>query len=249
MINVYDLDGKVIQTIELPEIFNMSVRLDIIRKVIKAYQSNRRQPYGVSKTAGKRHVAYYWGKGLGISRIPRLATGRGSFVPIAVGGYRAHPPKVEKNWTLKINKKEKKRAFWSALSALKDTDLIKSRGHIIDENFTYPLIVIDDIENISKTTQILNIFSKLGLMNDLDRAKKGKHIRAGKGKLRGRKYKIPKSVLIVANHTKNLKKSCGNLVGVDVVNIRKLNVENLAPGCMPGRATLFTKSALDYLKK
>jgi large subunit ribosomal protein L4e len=39
-----------------------------------------------------------------------------------------------------------------------------------------------------------------------------------------------------------------NLPGVDVVLVKDLNVELLAPGAKPGRLTVFTKSAIEYLE-
>ena len=44
--------------------------------------------------------------------------------PGNVGGRRAHPPRPEKNWAKKVNKKERRRARNSALSATSEPDLI-----------------------------------------------------------------------------------------------------------------------------
>ena len=41
----------------------------------------------------------------------------GAFAPGTVGGRRAHPPKSEKIWSKKINKKENAKAIRSAISA------------------------------------------------------------------------------------------------------------------------------------
>jgi len=43
-------------------------------------------------------------------------------------------------------------------------------------------------------------------------------------------------------------KAAKNLAGVDVVLVKDLNVELLAPGCHPGRLTVWTKSAINYLE-
>jgi large subunit ribosomal protein L4e len=39
----------------------------------------------------------------------------------------------------------------------------------------------------------------------------------------------------------------GNLLGVDVVTVEKLNVELLAPGTVPGRLTVWSSSAFEKL--
>ncbi|HIH28857.1 MAG TPA: 50S ribosomal protein L4, partial [Thermoplasmata archaeon] len=68
----------------------------------------------------------------------------------------------------------------------------------------------------------------------------------GKGKMRGRRYRIPKSILIVSLK-EGLQKSSENLSGVDITKPQHLNIELLAPGGIAGRLTVFTKSALTKL--
>ena len=65
--------------------------------------------------------------------------------------------------------------------------------------------------------------------------------------MRGRKYKIPKSILIVSTK-ENIQKSSGNLTGVDVVKPDQINIEYLAHGGDAGRLTVFTKSALMQIR-
>lgn len=71
-VNVYSLKGKITKKIELPNSFNEEFRVDLIRKVVKAIQSNRRQRYGASPLAGKKHSTDTAGKGRGVSRVQRL---------------------------------------------------------------------------------------------------------------------------------------------------------------------------------
>jgi len=91
------------------------------------------------------------------------------------------------------------------------------------------------------------MLNKLGFEAELNRAADRK-IRAGKGKMRGRRYRTKKSVLLVVSDNCNLTQSAGNLRGVDVVNVRALNAEVLAPGADAGRATLFTDASIEVLK-
>ena len=65
--------------------------------------------------------------------------------------------------------------------------------------------------------------------------------------MRGRKYKVPKSLLIVAENKENIEKAASNLVGVDVVTADEINVEHLAPGGHAGRLTLYTLNAINKL--
>jgi len=241
MAKVYSIEGEVIQEVELPDCFNVEYRPDLIRKAVNVIRANRRQPYGVSKDAG-HYVAWSMGPGRGMSRIPRLASGRGAFAPGTVKGRRAHPPKPEKVWKRRMNKKEMMLARLSALSATINEEIVKSRGHKF--NVELPVIVEEKFEELKKTGEVLKALEKLGLVDDVMRAKEGKHIRAGKGKMRGRKYKVPKSLLIIAENKEKVKKAAGNLPGVDVISPEEINVEYLAPGGHAGRLTLYTLNAL-----
>jgi large subunit ribosomal protein L4e len=243
-VNVYGVDGTVKEKIDLPKVFETPYRPDIIKKSFEVVHSNQRHPYGSDPLAGTRHAVASVGKGRGMSRVPRLTQGQAAaLAPCVVGGRRAHPPKVERNWKEKMNKKENKLARNSALAATADKSIVAQRGHAFDEKITLPIVVDDAFETMKKTKEVIDVLEKIGVYNDVLRSANGKHIRAGRGKMRGRRYRMPKSLLIVS--TKEvLEKSSGNLSGVDVTHPHQLNIECLAPGGVAGRLTVFTKSAL-----
>jgi large subunit ribosomal protein L4e len=247
-VNLYSINGKAVKKVKLPRAFDEPLRLDLIRKTIHAYQANRRQPYGPNPMAGMRHAVSTWGKGRGTARVQRLSQGRtAAESPGNVGGRRAHPPVVEKNWSMKINRKEKLKARNSALGAAAVRDLVTERGHKFDKKLTVPLILENDFETLNETKKVIEVFEKLGIYDDVVRATNGKHIRAGRGKSRGRKYKIPRSVLIIVTDDSKIRLGAKNLLGVEVVTPDKLNVEHLAPGGDPGRLTIFTEKSIQQL--
>ncbi|HEC94608.1 MAG TPA: 50S ribosomal protein L4, partial [Thermoplasmatales archaeon] len=125
--------------------------------------------------------------------------------------------------------------------------LVRNRGHVFDGNITLPVIVDDSLKKITKTKDMVEFLKKIGVYDDIVRAKNGKHVRAGKGKLRGRRYRKPKSLLIVSDED-NVHRSARNLAGVDIVSPSQLNIEHLAPGGQAGRLTLITLSALKQLE-
>ena len=88
----------------------------------------------------------------------------------------------------------------------------------------------------------------LGLTAELERSSK-KNVRAGRGKMRGRKYQRAKGPLIVVSDKCDLLKSARNISGVDIVSVKSVNSELLAPGTVPGRLTLFTAASIDRLEK
>jgi len=243
-VNVYKIDGASTEKIDLPEIFETPYRPDIIRKSFNVLHSNKRQPYGSDPYAGTKQATASVGKGRGQSRVPRLTQGRrAALAPCVVGGRRAHPPKAVRNWKEKMNKKEKLLAKNSAIAATMDKEIVTKRGHVFDEKVTLPIIVDDKFDGIKKTKDMIKTLDKIGIYDDVLRATNGKHIRAGKGKMRGRKYKIPKSILVISKNDE-IQKSSSNLTGIDVVKPENINIEHLAPGGDAGRLTIITKSAL-----
>ncbi|HIH26869.1 MAG TPA: 50S ribosomal protein L4 [Methanoregulaceae archaeon] len=243
-VQVRTLDGAMGQDIELPPAFSEEYRPDLIRKAVVAHQSTRRQPHGTYPYAGINSSAVGWGSGRGVSHVPRIKTGsRAAKVPQAKGGREAHPPVVQKVLLIRINKKEKAKAFRSALAASASEDLVRARGHL----FTGPVPVVFEnaFEDINRTSEIISALTAAGLYQDIERSKRSRKVRAGRGKMRGRRYKQRKSLLIVTAD-KPLT-AARNLAGVDVVTLEQLNTELLAPGTLPGRLTIFTQGALQKL--
>lgn len=261
MANVYSTEGKVSGKTTLPRAFNTEYRPDLIQRAVVALQANRRQEYGTKEGAGMNSSADYFGSrrhtyritiNRAISRLPREKPGGGGLgrvrlVPQSVGGRAAHPPK-NKDWSKKINAKEYLLALKSAISASARKDLAEKRGHLIGNVAELPLIIEDAIEKTSKTKDALKTLTSMGLGDDLERTSERK-VRAGKGKMRGRRYRVKKSVLIVVNKDEGIRKAAGNIPGVDVSTLNELNVELLAPGAHPGRMTLWSKSAVENLDK
>ncbi|MEM0202477.1 MAG: 50S ribosomal protein L4 [Archaeoglobaceae archaeon] len=246
--NVLNLKGEVVEEIELPGIFNEDFRPDIIRKAVHAIQSHRRQPYGPNPLSGVNYAWENWGPGHGYARVPRWKLGlRAVVVPQAVGGREAHPPKVQKKWEEKINKKEMRKALKSAIAATANAELVKSRNHVFEGEL--PKVVVDEFETINKTKEAVSVLKAIGVYADIERAKERKRQRAGIGKMRGRRFVSKKSVLVVVGEDKGISKAIRSLPGVDVVTARNLNVELLAPGCHAGRLTVYTKSALKILEE
>ena len=261
-VGIFDLSNNKIGELQLPQQFDEDIRPDLIKRAVIAIQSHNRKPYAASPGAGKRASAklsrrrrdYRGSYGFGISRVPRKIMSRrgarmnwvGAFAPGTVGGRRAHPPKSEKIWWKKINNKEKLKAIRSAISATMSKEFVVKRGHFMPVN--YPFIIDDKFENLVKTKEVFNTLENFGLGNELSRVE-GKKIRAGKGKSRGKKYSKKNGPLIIVSNKSNLAKAAINIPGIDVVNVKSLNAELLAPGGVPGRLVLWTKNAIEIVKK
>ncbi len=247
-LNIYDLEGNVTGQADLPASFKVEFRPDVIRRAVSSIEANARQAFGPGRRSGMRHSVQTWGKGRGVSRVQRLMdSSRAAQSPNNVSGRRAHPPKPEKDLGKKLNKKEQALGKLSALGATSSPEIVKARGHRFDEKLTVPVVVKDDFEAIKTTKDAVKVLSSIGVYEDVERALAGKKIRAGRGKMRGRKYRMPKALLVVVSKDCDGWNSIRNLPGIDVATPNALNASILAPGGAPGRLMLVTESALQTI--
>ena len=207
-----------------------------------------------------KHSVEWWGKGRGVSRIMRKTNQRtGAQNPHTRGGRRAHGPMVQKEWAQKLNTKEANAARDSAIAASADAEKVAARGHQFSDNVRFPIVLGGysedgedyDIESLpleKATKKFIAMMESIGLGDDLYRANNGRNIRAGKGKMRGRRRRTPRSILLVVAQRDALAKAARNVPGVDVAVAKDLCAEDLAPGGDAGRLTVWTKSAISALE-
>ncbi|MFZ1970870.1 MAG: 50S ribosomal protein L4 [Candidatus Nanoarchaeia archaeon] len=254
-------DGKKIKEIDLPNFFSARIRDDLISKILEA--KKKRQPYEPSPVAGQQHAAkgkmvhrrHVWrsGYGKGMSRVPRKIFSRrgeqfnweAAEVPFARGGMRAHPPKVLSMIELpKINKKEMKTAFISALSSTAKVEELKKKYRTLEDKKIenhFPLIVSE--LNFKKTKDLISSLKNILGETLFEIGLQKKRIRSGKGKLRGRKYKKSAGLLIVTGNSEKL-----NSNSFEIKNAKELNITDLCNGGL-GRLTLYTEKAIKELEE
>jgi len=242
--------------IELPLVFSTPFRKDLIHKAWTNLNSHKFQKQGRHPTAGMDVVAdsNTPPTGQGIARIARMRGGGGGRqgqageVASTRGGRQAHPPNVNKVIYKKLNKKENKLALCSAIAATASKEQVKSRGHKVEDIESFPIIVSNDLESISKASEISKVIQSLKLSKDVERLLTRKP-RSGQASLRGRAKKIGKSVLFVTKDDKNIRKACGTIPGVEACSVKNLSVLDLSPGSEPIRLTVYTKDAIEEISK
>lgn len=257
---ILNINGEKGKEITLPKCFSAEIREDIVARVIEVKKIW--QPYGVHPGAGMEYSASgklnhrrnVWKSQYkrGISRVPRKIFTRkgsqfnweGATVPNTRGGRRAHPPKsISMINTKKINKKELRIAFESALSATANAKKIVLRyARLKGEKLQNIPFVVESKFVSLKTKDLLSSLNGILGKKLFEVATKTKKVRAGKGKLRGRKYKSSAGMLIVVGEKEKLKTT-----HFQVINVKNLGVEDLADGGV-GRLTLYTEEAIKYLE-
>ncbi len=248
---LFDLNGNIVELIELPLLFSYPVRIDLIRRAVHSAITARLQIKARDILAGKRRVGESWGIGYSVARVPRLSNGRAVLAPNVVGGRRQFAPTIFKRIHEEINRKEMRLAIISALAALADKNFVLKRNYILPDKIkAIPIVVVDDVEKLNSTKQIKEYLVKLELWSNIIKAQERIRIRAGKGKMRGRRYITPKSILFIVSSTDSpIIQAVRNLPGVDYLTPNNLNILKLAPGGMPGRLAIISQKALDILRQ
>jgi len=247
---------EVVSKVTLPAVCTAPIRLDVVQFVHDQISKNTRQAHGVFVHAGMQHSAVSWGPGRAVARVPRISgsgtsrAAQGAFANSCRKGRMFAPLKTWRRWHRKVNIKQKRHAVAAALSASALTPLVLARGHRISGIPNLPLVVDDKIEGVEKTRDVVAFLKKFGAYEDVERVANTKVIRAGKGKLRNRRYRLRKGPLFVYNNENvTLLRAVRNVPGVEISNVHRLNLRQLAPGGHLGRFIIWTESAFKALDK
>ncbi len=260
MVHVFSLDGSKVSDVELPELFKQTINDELLMRAYLSENSARFQLKYTDPLAGKRKAAeltkrrraYKTTYGHQLNRTPRKTLSHigssfsyvGAIAPHTVGGREAHPPKAERVLIKKMNKKERQLAIRMGIAGSANKDAV-SRFHAVKELTSFPLVIDDKFNDISKTKEAVKALSAIGLAKELDRVTERK-IRAGKGKLRGRKYKKKLAVVLVTTEDARISKAARNL-NIKVIKPDRLSVSDVSQAGRPGRFIVWTKKAIESL--
>ncbi len=249
---VIDLEGKEIESVDLPAVFNLPVREDIIARAYTALESHNKQRQGRDPLAGERTTAEAHNPptGQGISRIPRIKgeryskSGMAGGVASVVSGRLPFPPRSEKVIRKEINKKERRLALACAIAATAKKDMVSRRNHVFTAEL--PIVVSDDLEKISKVKDLKNFLEAIGSRDELQRIS----VRARKRHVNLSSFrKSGVGPLFVVADDSIIGPALNSLGGVSVARANSLSVLDLAPGASAGRLTIWSKGALAALPK
>ncbi|MCR4278738.1 MAG: 50S ribosomal protein L4 [bacterium] len=149
-VSVYNQEGKETGTLELSSrCFGVEVKSELVHEVIVAHQANARTAHANTKTKGEV-------RGGGKKPWKQKGTGRArhgsSRSPLWIGGGITHGPRAEKNFSLKVNRKVKRKALCMILS-----DKVVNRRMIVLEKPNF---------KDTKTKEAATLFANLPLYRE-----------------------------------------------------------------------------------
>lgn len=163
------------------------------------------------------------------------------------GGRMFAPTKTWRKWHKKINISQKRYAVASALAASAVPSLVMARGHVIEEVPEVPLVLETAVESTKKTSVAKDLLAAVGALDDVEKAGDSKKIRAGKGKMRGRRYVMRRGPLVIYKANDGVEHAFRNLPGVELCCVDRLNLLQLAPGGHMGRFCVWSQAAFEAL--
>jgi len=257
VVSVYQFDepSKKTGSVKMPSVLTSPLRPDLVRYIHTNVSKNRRQAIAVGAKVGYETAAESWGTGRAVARIPRAPgggthrAGQGAFGNMCRGGGMFCPTKTWRRWHRRVNVTQKRHAVATALAASSLPPLVMARGHRIGQVSELPLVVSDGFESVQKTKEAVESLKKLGVGEELQRVLDSKKIRAGKGKMRNRRYKMRCGPLVIYNEDNGITRALRNIPGVEMACVTRLNILRLAPGGHFGRLVIWTEGAFKKLQE
>jgi large subunit ribosomal protein L4e len=158
------------------------------------------------------------------------------------------PIRIWRKWHRKVNIKHKRFATASAIAASAILPLVQSRGHRVDQVPELPLVIDNAVESIERTNEAVRFLKDVGAYSDVRKVVDTVTLRAGKGKLRNRRFRSRRGPLIVYNGINvPLIRAVRNIPGVETLHVSRLNLLQLAPGGHVGRFIIWTADAFKAL--
>lgn len=215
-VKVYNQNAQAIRDAELsPKVFEAKANPGLIHFAIVAQMANNRQV--LAHTKDRSEV-----RGGGRKPWKQKGTGRaraGSRVsPIWKGGGITFGPLKERNFSKKINKKEKQLAILAALS---------------DKAENNALVALDKFDLADHKTKAFNkIIEKLNALfgaQEQENKKTEKQDNAETPNPQPPKPKTPKKSILILDESKNenLKRAGNNLKGLNILNLENINIVDL----------------------
>lgn len=200
---IYNQSGEKIKEIELnSKVFGVEIKNSVVHQVAVAQMANSR--VAIAHTKDRSEV-----RGGGVKPWKQKGTGRARHgstrSPIWVGGGVTFGPTKDRNFSKKVNQKQKTKALFMCLSDKANNDLF---------------ILLDELnlEN-GKTQELIGVIKNLANVLKLKEIKKSKNFDI-------KKYKLS-LLVILEKSNKNIFNAGRNLQGIKITTADSLNVLDL----------------------
>lgn len=157
------------------------------------------------------------------------------------------PTKTWRKWHVKVNQNQKRYAVASAIAASALPSLVLARGHRIEQIQEVPLVIASGVESTTKTKAAVELLKTVSAYADVAKVADSRKVRAGKGKMRNRRFRQRRGPLVVYEKDEGIVRAFKNVPGVETCPVDKLNLLQLAPGGHVGRFIIWTESAIAAL--
>jgi len=231
-VNIFTIAGKKSEQITLPsKIFAAKVNNQLMAQAVRVYLSNQRKAGAKAKTR-----AEVSGSGRKIWR--QKGTGRArhgdQYAPIFVGGGVAHGPTGSENYQLKMSKRMRQQALFSALtSKFKDGEIIVVKGLAKIEPKTKEMMMV--LEKLTRNWPCVAKGYAGGAKLETSRA-------SPKAMPAARNWKL---TLVLPELIENVIRAARNIEGVKLVQANTLNTYDV----LNGGKLIFMKESMDKLKE
>jgi len=249
-VSVYSDKGEVCGNVTSPAAFVAPIRADLVSFVHDQMAKNHRQAYAVKDIAGAQTSAESWGTGRAVARIPRVRgggthrSGQAAFGNMCRGGRMYAPTVTYRRWHRSVNVKQKRHAIVAALAGSALPALVMAKGHVITDVPEIPLVVADSVQSFKKTKEAVALLKKLKCWDDVMKVKKSRTVRAGRGKMRNRRFTQKRGMCVIYDQDEGITKAFRNIPGITLISVDRLNLLKIAPGGHIGRMLLWTESAI-----
>lgn len=139
------------------------------------------------------------------------------------------------------------------MAASSVSPLLLARGHRVEQIPEVPLVIDSAaFKTLAKTKAAIALLKGIGAGPELTKVSESRKIRAGHGKLRGRRYRQRRGPLVVYDPEidgQDSLKAFRNIPGVELASVHALNLLQLAPGGHMGRFVIWTSTAFAALDK
>ena len=101
---------------------------------------------------------------------------------------------------------------------------------------------------MAKTKDLKEALILLGLGDDIARASLARKARSGTARRRGRSARSGTSALIIVGNDSKVVTLSESIPGIDIKHAKDISILDLVPGSKPIRLTIYSLSAIEYLK-